>query len=157
MIPAVSVAYWFFPQPERAAHMAQTTIWARLESFSWSYPSSSTEGIYTNERSVPCVAISAPKPGELPGPGACYIYVESVPGGVTLIAAGVSGRSEDLPTSWMQYVALAGIVTLGFALRFLWQAGQSVWPRKATPATDEEESNLTSSTTGGAGWRRTNQ
>jgi drug/metabolite transporter (DMT)-like permease len=70
-----------------------------------------------------------------------FLAVFSVPGGVVLIAAGVSGRPEDLPTSWRQYVALAGIVTMGFALRYLWQAVQSVWPGKATPATEVKEPN----------------
>lgn len=75
---------------------------------------------------------------DLPSILLVFLAVFSVPSGVALIAAGLSGRPEDLPTSWRQYVALAGIVILGFALRYLWQAGQAVWPRKATPATDQE-------------------
>ncbi len=67
----------------------------------------------------------------------------SIPGGVVLIAAGWTGNPEDLPFSWRQHVVVAGIVTMGLALQFLWQEALRVWPRKATPATDEKEPDST--------------
>lgn len=63
----------------------------------------------------------------------------AVPGGMSLIAAGVQGEPAALPTSWREYVAVAGIVAIGLAVQFLVQSFRAVWARKAAPDTSPSE------------------
>jgi hypothetical protein len=39
--------------------------------------------------------------------------------GISLIQVGLSGKKDDLPVYWRQYVAVAGVVAIGFAVQFL--------------------------------------
>lgn len=59
-----------------------------------------------------------------------FLAAFSVPGGVALIGAGLIGNPAELPSSWREYVSVAGIVAIGLAVHHVaiafsasWQAG----------------------------------
>ncbi len=62
----------------------------------------------------------------------------SVPGGGALIAAGFRGNPMNLPSSWREYVAAAGVAAIGLGLHYLSQAFRSVWPRQAVRESEGE-------------------
>lgn len=63
----------------------------------------------------------------------CFLAGFSLPGGTALIAAGVRGVPSSLPSSWREYVAVAGIAAIGLGIHFLIQACRAVWPKPALP------------------------
>lgn len=67
----------------------------------------------------------------------------SIPGGIYLIAAAISGRSSDLPSSWREYVAVAGIAAIGLAAHHICSALKNAWPEntKAVEINVEQKSN----------------
>jgi len=56
----------------------------------------------------------------------------SIPGGAKLIYSAWSGNQNALPSSWREYVAVAGIAVIGLAAHFLIQSFRNVWPKRAT-------------------------
>lgn len=62
----------------------------------------------------------------------------SIPVGSSLIRAGLSGKSDHLPSSWREYVATAGILAIGVGFRYLLRAFAAV-TRKNTRALEESE------------------
>lgn len=56
----------------------------------------------------------------------------SVPAGASLIAAAVSCNPATLPTSWREYVVVAGIAVIGLALQYLVQSFRAAWAKRAT-------------------------
>lgn len=57
--------------------------------------------------------------------------------GGSLIQAGLSGKPENLPVYWRQYVAVGGIVAIGIAVQFLITAFRNAWPKPAREFNDE--------------------
>lgn len=51
----------------------------------------------------------------------------SVPGGVTLIAAGFIGNANNLPSTWREHVTVAGIVAIGLAVHYIFTAFRDCW------------------------------
>jgi len=62
----------------------------------------------------------------------------SVPGGGQLIRAALSGDPSALPSSWREYVAVAGIAAIGLSLHFLVKSFRNIWAKKATVAPSED-------------------
>ena len=56
----------------------------------------------------------------------------SIPGGVKLIYSAWTGNQNTLPSSWREYVAVAGIAVIGLAAHFLIQSFRNVWPKRAS-------------------------
>ena len=48
-----------------------------------------------------------------------FLAAFSVPGGVGLIHAGLSGASANLPSNWREHVVVAGIVVIGLAAQYV--------------------------------------
>ena len=61
----------------------------------------------------------------------------SVPAGGLLIVAAWSGNPASLPSSWREYVTVGGAAAMGLSLHYLVQAFRNVWPKRATPATEQ--------------------
>lgn len=63
----------------------------------------------------------------------------SIPGGIALISAAISGNSSDLPSSWREYVAVAGIAAIGLATHHICAAFKDSWPEntKAVEISDQ--------------------
>lgn len=55
----------------------------------------------------------------------------SLPGGTQLILAGWSGSISNLPSSWREYVVVAGIATIGLSAHFMIQSFKNVVPKNA--------------------------
>jgi drug/metabolite transporter (DMT)-like permease len=51
-----------------------------------------------------------------------FLAAFSLPGGIGLIVAGFKGNSVDLPSSWREYVVVAGIVAIGLAIHYIFDA-----------------------------------
>lgn len=66
----------------------------------------------------------------------------SIPGGFSLIAAAISGNSGDLPSSWREYVAVAGIAAIGLSIHHVCVALKGSW-QKNTSALEVKETNRT--------------
>ena len=56
----------------------------------------------------------------------------AVPGGGQLIYAGYTGNVSGLPSSWPEYVVVAGIAVIGLSIHYLIQSFRNVWARRAT-------------------------
>jgi hypothetical protein len=63
----------------------------------------------------------------------------SIPGGAVLILAAWSGNPQALPSSWREYVTVAGVAAIGLSIHYLAQAFRNVWPPRAslTPPNDQ--------------------
>jgi hypothetical protein len=61
-----------------------------------------------------------------------FLAAFSVPGGVMLVRAALSGETGHLPPSWREHVAVAGIVALGLALNYLVKRFVSLGAQQAT-------------------------
>lgn len=55
----------------------------------------------------------------------------ALPGCADLIHAGIQGQATELPRSWREYVAVAGIVAIGLAVQFIVQSYREAWSHKA--------------------------
>ncbi len=62
----------------------------------------------------------------------CFLAGFSVPVGVKLIAASVSGAPASLPNSWREYVAVAGVAAIGLAIQYLTQVCRAAWSKPAS-------------------------
>lgn len=62
----------------------------------------------------------------------CFLSGFSVPAGAALIAAGLRGDASKLPSSWREYVAVAGIVAIGLAAQYLMHVFRAAWTPPAT-------------------------
>ena len=71
----------------------------------------------------------------------------SIPGGVKLIRAALSGNPNDLPSSWREYMAVAGIAAIGISTHFIVQSLRNVWAKPAVgaPTTKDSDTNETAS------------
>lgn len=56
-----------------------------------------------------------------------FLAAFSVPGGVALIAAGIIGNANSLPSSWREHVTVAGIVAIGLAVHYIFSAFRDCW------------------------------
>ena len=65
-----------------------------------------------------------------------FLGAFSIPGGVQLVAAAYIGNQINLPSSWREHVAVAGITVVGIAAQYLFGAFHNSWPRQATPPSD---------------------
>jgi len=63
-----------------------------------------------------------------------FLAIFSVPSGVSLIAAAFSGSAGDLPASWREYVAVAGIVAIALALHYVFGAFKTCLKSKVRTA-----------------------
>lgn len=74
----------------------------------------------------------------------CFLAGFTLPAGATLISAGVRGTPSSLPSSWREYVAVAGVAAIGLAIQYLIEACRAVWPKPASdsiPAADSTQEN----------------
>ncbi len=60
-----------------------------------------------------------------------FLAAFSVPGGVALIGAGLIGNPAGLPSSWREYVSVAGIVAIGLAVHHVAIAFSASWRSRA--------------------------
>jgi chromate transport protein ChrA len=74
-----------------------------------------------------------------------FLALFSLPGGVHIITAALTGNYSDLPTSWREHVAVAGIAIIGLAIHFVFGIFRSAWPQQANTQqnarSDENEQN----------------
>jgi hypothetical protein len=63
-----------------------------------------------------------------------FLSAFSVPGGVALINAGFVGKAAELPSSWREYVSVAGIVAIGLALHYVVTAFRGSWLTRTRPS-----------------------
>jgi hypothetical protein len=56
-----------------------------------------------------------------------FLSAFSVPGGVSLIQAGILGKAAELPSSWREHVSVAGIVAIGLAIHYIASAFRASW------------------------------
>ena len=56
----------------------------------------------------------------------------SIPVGIELIVAGFRGDLLALPSSWREYISVAGIISIGFGADYLIKACFSGWVREST-------------------------
>jgi hypothetical protein len=56
---------------------------------------------------------------DLPHTILIFVSSFSVPGGIGLILAGLSGSPENLPSNWREHVVVAGIVAIGLAAQYV--------------------------------------
>jgi len=63
----------------------------------------------------------------------------ALPGGAHLITAALSGNPNSLPTSWREYVAVAGIAAIGLSAHFIIKSFRYIWPKRATILNANEE------------------
>ncbi len=57
-----------------------------------------------------------------------------IPLGAQLILAGYTGNPNDLPSTWREVVAAAGVVTIGFALNYALRAFRNALAADASAA-----------------------
>ena len=63
-----------------------------------------------------------------------FLSAFSVPGGIALINAGFVGKATELPSSWREYVSVAGIVAIGLALHYVVTAFRNSWLTRVKPS-----------------------
>lgn len=63
-----------------------------------------------------------------------FLSAFSVPGGVSLILAGILGKATELPSSWREHVSVAGIVAIGLAIRYIASAFRGSWATRKSQA-----------------------
>lgn len=77
------------------------------------------------------IRVWAKLPFELGHTVLVFLSAFSVPGGVSLIQAGILGKATDLPSSWREHVSVAGIVAIGLAIHYIASAFRASWaPRE---------------------------
>ena len=59
-----------------------------------------------------------------------FLAAFSIPGGIQLISAALLDNQNILPTSWREYVAVAGITVVGLAFHYLVEAFRISWHRQ---------------------------
>jgi hypothetical protein len=64
----------------------------------------------------------------------------TLPGGAQLITAAFTGKPDTLPSSWREYVAVAGIAAIGLSGQYIIQSFRNVWPKRAATSTTNKES-----------------
>jgi drug/metabolite transporter (DMT)-like permease len=69
-----------------------------------------------------CIGAIYKKTFELNHTVLIFLAAFSVPGGVGLIVAGFNGSPTELPSSWREHVVVAGIVAIGLALHYVFEA-----------------------------------
>lgn len=62
----------------------------------------------------------------------------SVPGGALLIDAALSGNANALPSTWREYVTVAGIAAIALSLQYIVQAFRNAWARRASAASADD-------------------
>lgn len=70
-----------------------------------------------------------------------FLAAFSVPGGVSLIAAGFIGNANNLPSSWREHVTVAGIVAIGLAIHYVFTAFRDCWLSR--PQSEQQPSSTT--------------
>lgn len=66
-----------------------------------------------------------------------FLAVFGLLAGGGLIYAAFVGKPSELPNTWREYVAAAGVVGIGLALRHLWRTFEGVWPGGSGQAVTE--------------------
>jgi drug/metabolite transporter (DMT)-like permease len=61
-----------------------------------------------------------------------FLGVFALPVGVVLINAALQGDSTQLPSSWREYVTIAGVVGIGIAAEGTWRAFRDAAARPGT-------------------------
>ena len=65
-----------------------------------------------------------------------FLSAFSVPGGISLIQAGILGKAAELPSSWREHVSVAGIVAIGLAVHYIASAFRSSWTTRDSQHTN---------------------
>lgn len=69
-----------------------------------------------------------------------FLAAFSVPGGIALIAAGIVGNANSLPSSWREHVAVAGIVAIGLAIHYVFTTFRDCWASQ--PKSEQQQSTI---------------
>ena len=56
-----------------------------------------------------------------------FLSAFSLPGGISLIQAGILGKATELPSSWREHVSVAGIVAIGLAIHYIASVFRGSW------------------------------
>lgn len=92
-----------------------------------------------------CIGFFYKKAFELNHTVLIFLAAFSVPGGIGLIVAGFKGNAVDLPSSWREHVVVAGIVAIGLAIHYVFDAFRGCFqltnkPAEVNAKKDESES-----------------